>query len=104
MWDDDVSGSHGRQGGVSEPGLDAGPENVGRQKVAAPSCPRCDAPMQDGFLAPKNAVNRAVLPVDWHSGPSRWSVWWGSRPGRVNYPVQAFRCDGCGRLEFYARG
>lgn len=77
------------------------------KKTANPvRCPRCEGEMLEGFLAsmPQVSWQRSILPpIKWHAGPVRWSNWWGYQPGEVVLPVRAYRCEGCGLLEFYAK-
>jgi hypothetical protein len=63
--------------------------------------------MRGGFVAPRPigplARKSGTPPAAWHSGPSRWSPWWGYVPWDEILPITAYRCDGCGALEFFAR-
>ncbi len=63
-------------------------------------CPNCEGRMQEGFILDV-AVDRLVS--HWVSGKPEASFWTGtSLSGRTRYPIQSFRCTGCGYLESYA--
>lgn len=70
--------------------------------MTEPNCPRCQSPMQEG-LVPDRAVGSKKLP-EWHPGPAGKTLFGELRPPEGDgYPVIAYRCTGCGLLEWYAR-
>lgn len=90
--------------------VEVGQEKGGKggKGASKPSrCPSCEGILREGFLGSEPTVpwNKwAVLPpINWQSGAIRWSIWRGYLPGAVRLPVQAYRCESCGRLEFYAK-
>ena len=45
----------------------------------------------------------AILVGNWYSGEPKKSFWTGTkRPVTTGIPIGAFRCSGCGYLEFFA--
>lgn len=65
-------------------------------------CPKCQEQMVQGFV-----LDHTYGGVDlgaWIEGPPKWSFWSGIQfRGHTKIPIAAFRCQGCGFLEFYAR-
>lgn len=66
-------------------------------------CPRCGTRMEEGHVpdaAHFGMLTRAV----WHAGAPEFR---GSgldiRPRTHGYRMEAWRCEGCGLVEFYAR-
>ena len=64
-------------------------------------CPRCGGEMVRGFVP--DATYGAALVGKWHEGPPQKSFWTGTKVERgTGIPIGAFRCAGCGYLEFFA--
>ena len=63
-------------------------------------CPKCGQQMQEGFV-PEASQSRAGG-VRWVSGQPEVSYFGLSLRGREVIEIQAFRCAGCGYVEFYA--
>jgi hypothetical protein len=62
------------------------------------ACPKCQQPMQEGYLANEARVAR------WYEGPPRrWLgvaiVGWANK----QLPITTYRCSSCGYLESYAK-
>jgi hypothetical protein len=64
-------------------------------------CPKCNSPMQQGFVQDKGLNMRYVS--QWAAGPPQKSFWLGTNPPDNLIPIGAFRCKSCGYLESYAR-
>jgi hypothetical protein len=65
-------------------------------------CPKCKGTMVQGFVPDfhHHSQNRVV---GWYDGPPKKSFWTGTKAARSNgIALGAFRCNGCGFLEFYA--
>lgn len=64
-------------------------------------CPKCGGEMVRGFIPDYSQA--AVLVGSWQEGQPKKSFWTRTK---VSYaegiPIGAFRCRGCGFLEFYA--
>jgi hypothetical protein len=59
--------------------------------------------MTEGFVLDNGPYNHVVS--SWVEGPPRKSFWSGvTLRGRVQHPIQTWRCGRCGFLESYARG
>lgn len=69
------------------------------------ACPRCSGAMEGGYLSPqlvgKPFKQTNVMPVSWHKGVVKWSMWLGYRSRSKGLPLRAFRCERCGYVEFY---
>ena len=64
-------------------------------------CPKCKAPMEEGFLLDK--THGANLNSHWVAGAPDRSFWTGVKVhGKRLVPVRTFRCTSCGLLESYA--
>ncbi|MFO0954387.1 MAG: hypothetical protein U0835_25155 [Isosphaeraceae bacterium] len=79
---------------------------VGPQKGDGSNLPclRCHGTMRRGFVAPRPSPVRPrnVIPTFWHEGKVEFSILWGHVGSDDGRPVVAYRCDDCGRLEFFA--
>ena len=70
--------------------------------MADPTCPKCRAPMERGFLV--DHTHGGVAPSEWADGLAERSFWTGVKMrGRERRRVETFRCESCGYLESYAR-
>jgi predicted RNA-binding Zn-ribbon protein involved in translation (DUF1610 family) len=67
------------------------------------SCPKCGAPMEEGFIV--DAFDRVQRVVStWVEGAPEKSLWNGVRlRGKRRIGTKTFRCTKCGYLESYAR-
>jgi len=66
-------------------------------------CPKCNAPMETGFLIESNAGTN--IQTKWIEGEPEASIWVGLKTkGRAIYPITTYRCTGCGYLESYTLG
>jgi hypothetical protein len=68
-----------------------------------PSCPKCGASMEEGFIADAwDRINRGVSA--WIEGTPEKSFWFGVRLGaKRRITTSTYRCTKCGYLESYAR-
>lgn len=67
-----------------------------------PVCPKCNSPMEVGFLV--DHTYGGVQPPQWAEGSIERSFWVGVKTsGRVQRQIETCRCTGCGFLESYAR-
>ncbi len=66
------------------------------------TCFRCQGPLEPGFIADFHYSHGAMKPSEWVAGIPQPSFWTGTWTGDRRYPIQAFRCTCCGRLEFWA--
>ena len=65
-------------------------------------CPSCEGPLEQGFVCERGHYNGKMQQV-WVEGEPEESFWSGLKTsGRDARYVSAYRCSGCGRLEFYA--
>ena len=65
-------------------------------------CPKCQSALVQGFI-PDYAPNNAKYVSSWVEGQPQKSWWeWTKVPFGGGVPIAAFRCEGCGYLEFYA--
>ena len=65
-------------------------------------CPKCAKPMVRGFL-PDSTYGSYQMVGLWYEGTPVPSLWTGTKvPPTGGQPIGAFRCGGCGFLEFYA--
>lgn len=67
------------------------------------SCSRCQGSLEPGFVADYQH-GQTMYPSEWVAGTPKPSFLIGTRRGDRRYPIRAFRCRRCGRLEFWARG
>ena len=64
-------------------------------------CPKCKAEMAQGFVP--DYTYGANLVGAWHPGQPKKSFWSRTKaPLSDGIPIGAFRCQGCGFLEFYS--
>jgi len=67
-----------------------------------PTCVKCGAPMEEGFIL--DNAHGARLQSEWIEGPPERSRWTGLRlKDKEHIPVVTFRCLSCGYLESYAQ-
>jgi predicted nucleic-acid-binding Zn-ribbon protein len=65
-------------------------------------CPKCEAKMSEGFVLDRGDYNYK-MPALWIEGKPEESFWSGLKTSdRDAFSVQAFRCQACNYLEFYA--
>jgi hypothetical protein len=70
--------------------------------MAEPSCPKCRAEMEPGFVVDHTYGEAAA--TEWVEGPVEASFWTGVRlRGRERRRIDTYRCVRCGYLELYAR-
>jgi len=70
-------------------------------KTITISCPKCNGDMAQGFI-PDFSYGTCHV-GSWHEGQPKKSVWTGTKaPVSGGIPIGAFRCKGCGYLEFYS--
>lgn len=71
--------------------------------MAAPTCPKCQSSMVEGFVLDNTYGGRAVS--SWYEGKPEKSVWVGVKL-RDKKPIEiaTWRCKSCGVLENYAKG
>jgi hypothetical protein len=66
-------------------------------------CPKCNQAMQEGFILDAAHLNVGQV-SRWVLGRPSVSFFFGiNTSGREQYPIQSFRCIGCGYLESFAR-
>jgi hypothetical protein len=64
-------------------------------------CPKCQGEMVQGFI-PEYTDGGSTVSA-WAEGQPKKSWWVGTKvPSEGRIPIGAFRCKGCGYLEFYA--
>ncbi len=69
--------------------------------MAMLSCPRCQSPMETGFLLGR--THGGVAPAEWAAGEPKRSFWAGLKLAGVRrVPLTVWRCTRCGLLESYA--
>lgn len=69
---------------------------------AQPACPKCDQPMEPGFVVDRGHGNARLMST-WVAGKPERSFWTGLKTSkRANLEVLAYRCPDCGLLESYA--
>jgi len=67
-------------------------------------CMKCGGPMEEGFVRDLTSGSTTALQSAWIGGKPQRSLWVGIvAKGREQFPVVAYRCEGCGYLESYAR-
>ena len=65
-------------------------------------CMKCGGPMEEGFV--RDLTHGGTAQAAWVGGKPQRSFWMGIvTKGRDQFPVVAYRCEGCGYLESYAR-
>ena len=65
-------------------------------------CPKCQSEMVQGFIPDSGSANAKYL-ISWVEGHPKKSYWTYTKvPVGGGTPIAAFRCKGCGYLEFYA--
>lgn len=70
--------------------------------MAEPTCPKCRAEMEPGFLVDHTYGESSAS--EWVEGPIEASFWTGVKlRGRERRRVETLRCTGCGYVELYAR-
>lgn len=68
-----------------------------------PTCPKCAAAMEPGFLIDEGMPGGSVSAPEWADGAPDRSFWSGLKlSGRERHAVTTFRCLACGYLESYA--
>ena len=66
-----------------------------------PECAKCGRPMEPGFVVDHG--HGETHQGTWVEGAPVHSIWTGIKlRGKERLPVTAYRCPGCGYLEFYA--
>lgn len=71
-------------------------------KATPHSCPKCNGPMEQGFVLDNTYGGRIVS--QWAAGAPEKSFWFGTKlPAEKLIPIGTFRCASCGFLEEYAR-
>ncbi|MBK9547531.1 MAG: hypothetical protein IPO52_00120 [Gemmatimonadetes bacterium] len=66
------------------------------------SCPKCNGPMEEGFVLDKAHYGSPTTP-EWLEGKPERSFWTGLKTkGHDRYHVMTYRCERCGYLESYA--
>jgi hypothetical protein len=64
-------------------------------------CPKCQGKMLRGYI-PDFSYGASFV-SSWHEGEPQKSFWRGTTAShKKGLPIRAFRCAGCGYLEFYA--
>jgi predicted nucleic-acid-binding Zn-ribbon protein len=74
---------------------------------AETACPKCEQPMQEGFVLDTDAellgIGRGVV-GQWVEGPIEYGVFGGLKyRNKRSLPITALRCRSCGYLEIYVR-
>ena len=65
-------------------------------------CPKSEGVLREGFVA--DHAHGAIIPSRWVKGRPQRSFWWGTKlRDRMIFQMMAYRCEGCGYVEFYAR-
>ncbi len=68
------------------------------------NCPKCQTPMQHGFVFDRGDYNMPLGPR-WVAGDEKTSIWTGAatrQQVKDALPVITLRCPTCGYLESYA--
>src|SRR6267154_823148 len=64
-------------------------------------CQKCEGNMVQGFVPDR--TYGGILVEGWYRGQPKKSFWRHTKaPRNQSVPIGAFRCQGCGYLEFYA--
>jgi hypothetical protein len=70
--------------------------------VGNPDCLRCGRAMAEGFLLDRGSYDYPQV-AQWVEDPPVKSFWSGlAMEGKQQIPIRAFRCEGCGTIEFRA--
>ena len=73
-----------------------------QETAAARQCVKCSGDMECGVLLDRSQA--AIYPAIWADGPLERNLLGGLKPkDRRLYRVAAWRCSGCGYLEFFAQ-
>ena len=67
-----------------------------------PTSGTCGAQMREGFILDSVEGFSGDGPAIWYAGKPEYGLLGVQLSKRENYPVQAFRCTDCSRLELYA--
>jgi hypothetical protein len=68
------------------------------------TCPKCQGPMQEGFILDTIHGN-AHAASRWVAGFPEPSFWLGTKiSDKEQHPIQSYRCTSCGYMESYATG
>ena len=68
------------------------------------ACTRCGGRMEAGFMLDRGHYGVPQATAEWVEGAPEASIWTGIKTkGREHYRVVTYRCEGCGRLDSYAR-
>jgi len=71
--------------------------------MQSPTCSKCNAAMEPGFVIDKGDHIGMVSAPEWAEGAPTPSFWTGlNLRGRERHAVTTFRCPKCGYLEAYA--
>jgi hypothetical protein len=82
-----------------------GDADKGQAAAAGPAtlnCPKCQSPMEDGFLLDQQGYDAQYTNSLWVQGPVK-KKFVGGIETKVRRPILAFRCTNCGFLELYAK-
>ena len=72
--------------------------------TAPDTCPKCQGPMQEGFIRDLMHGNGHAV-SRWIAGSPVPSFWTGTKINdKEQHPIQSYRCTSCGYLESYATG
>jgi hypothetical protein len=64
-------------------------------------CPKCNGQFEAGYLPDASYAAQAI--GRWASGSPNKSFLGGTKFAKETVPICAFRCNGCGYIEIYAR-
>jgi Domain of unknown function (DUF6487) len=65
-------------------------------------CPHCKKAMAMGYVA-ERGHGSVLHELEWSEGPPVRSWWFGMlKKAEVVRTLRAYRCDGCGMVQFYA--
>jgi hypothetical protein len=66
-----------------------------------PACPRCDQPLQGGFVL--NNTGKGLSVSEWIEGAPEKNFWTGIKTsGRRRIRMYAWRCPACAEVRFFA--
>ena len=65
------------------------------------NCPKCNGKFELGFIAGRQNPHTPFALTEWSKGEAKVSAWKGLEVGET-LQVTAYRCTGCGYLEFFA--
>jgi rubredoxin len=78
-----------------------GAGNAQDEMASSSTCPKCQAPMVEGFVIDRSDGGRAVS--TWFEGTPQKSRWTGVKlKGKTPIETATWRCTSCGFLESYA--